>query len=58
MREINSALYKFELLYLDYCNNFLTVERFAKFYGISTNKALKLIKLGKEINNEKIRGGI
>tara|TARA_R100000700_G_C3134863_1_gene118691 strand:+ start:199 stop:375 length:177 start_codon:yes stop_codon:yes gene_type:complete len=58
MREINSALYKLELLYLDYLNNFLTVEKFAEFYGMSTNKALKLIKIGKEINNENLKGGI
>ena len=55
MREINISLYKLEVLYLDYFNNFLTVEKFAEFYGMSTNKALKLIELGRKINNERIR---
>ena len=55
MREINISLYKLEVLYLDYFNNFLTVEKFAEFYGMTTNKALKLIELGRKINNERIR---
>ena len=55
MREINISLYKLEVLYLDYFNNFLTVEKFAEFYGMTTNKALTLIELGRKINNERIR---
>ena len=55
IREINISLYKLEVIYLDYFNNFLTVEKFAEFYGMTTNKALKLIELGRKINNERIR---
>ena len=50
MREINEALYKLESFYLDYVNNFITVKRFAEFYGISEKRALSLIDIGNEIN--------
>ena len=55
MREINEALWKLELFYLDYFNNFITATQFAKFYGISEEKALKLIDIGKTINNSGVR---
>jgi len=50
VREINEALYKLESFYLDYVNNFITVKRFAEFYGISEKRALSLIDIGNEIN--------
>lgn len=37
-------------LYLDYINNFLTVERFAQYYGISVDLANMVIKEGREQN--------
>tara|TARA_R100000750_G_C2285308_1_gene72792 strand:- start:127 stop:312 length:186 start_codon:yes stop_codon:yes gene_type:complete len=55
MREVNEALYKLELLYLDYVNNFITVKRFAEFYGISEKKALSLIDIGNDINLSGVR---
>lgn len=55
MREINDALYKLELFYLDYVNNFITATKFAEFYGISEEKALTLIDIGKTINNSGVR---
>ena len=55
MREINEALWKLELFYLDYFNNFITATQFAKFYGISEEKALTLIDIGKTINNSGVR---
>lgn len=33
--------------YLDYVNNFLSVERFAAFYDISPNVARRVIKWGR-----------
>ncbi len=39
-----------EELYLEYFNNFLTVEAFASFYGISAGFALKLIEAGEAVN--------
>lgn len=35
-------------LYLDYLNNYLTVERFAKDYNLTVRQAKIVIKLGKE----------
>ena len=55
MREVNEALYKLELFYLDYVNNFITVKRFAEFYGISEKRALSLIDIGNDINLSGVR---
>ena len=38
-------------MYLDYFNNFLTVERFAEYYNISEKKADKIINLGRILLN-------
>ena len=40
-----------EKMYLDYFNNFLTVERFAEYYSISTDKAHEIINKGRTINH-------
>lgn len=45
---------KIELFYLDYFNNYLTVEKFAKDNNFTVLKANKLINLGRKINNSKI----
>ena len=55
MREINSALHKLELFYLDYFNNFITIAKFAEFYGITEKKAVTLIAIGQHINQEGVR---
>ena len=52
MRETNKALEQLELLYLDYFNNFLSVEKFAEFYGMSEDKAIILIDMGRVINHK------
>ena len=36
-------------IYLDYVNNFLTIERFAEFYGIEINIAEELINISRTI---------
>ena len=38
-----------ENMYLDYVNNFLTVESFSEYYNISEEFAVALIKEGKKI---------
>ena len=38
-------------MYLDYFNNFLTVSRFAEYYGISEEEANQVIKIGRMLNN-------
>ena len=55
MREINEALKKLELFYLDFFNNYLSVKKFAEFYGISEDKAVMLIDMGRVINNKGLR---
>lgn len=40
-------------LYLDWFNNFLTVGRFAEYYGLNTTQANAVINLGREtLNNQ------
>jgi len=39
-----------ERMYLDYVNNFLTVERFAEYYRISYSVAVDMLATGKRLN--------
>ena len=52
MEETNKALEQLELLYLDWFNNFLSVKKFAEFYGMSEDKAIILIDMGRVINHK------
>lgn len=36
-------------IYLDWLNNFLTVEKFAAYYDLTVEQATKLIELAREI---------
>lgn len=38
-------------MYLEYVNDFLTVERFASFHGLTIGNAMFIIKMGKIIND-------
>jgi hypothetical protein len=42
-----------EAQYLDYFNNFITVEVFARYYGLNVDFAERLINLGREINHSR-----
>lgn len=42
-----------EILFLDYFNNYLSVERFAEHNLLTKIEAENLIALGRNINNEK-----
>jgi hypothetical protein len=42
-----------EFMYLDYVNNFLTVERFAEYYDLTIEEANLIIDKGRIINNSK-----
>ena len=44
-------------LYLDYVNNYLTVEKFAEVQGLSKEDTYMLINLGKKINNKEYSKG-
>ena len=39
--------------YLDFFNNYMTVEKFAEHNGITVDQANQVIKLGKEIHESK-----
>jgi hypothetical protein len=41
---------KIEAMYLDWLNNFITIDEFADYYEISRFKALRIIKIGRQLN--------
>lgn len=44
-----------EKMYLDYANNFLTIQAFAIHYGLEMRRAQKIILVGKLIHNNRLR---
>ena len=44
---------KIEKMYIDWFNNFVTLERFASYYNITIEKAERVIKIGRKINHRK-----
>jgi hypothetical protein len=44
---------KLETLYLDWFNNFLTVERFAEYYEMPVDKAHRVIRIGRCLNHRR-----
>jgi hypothetical protein len=54
---IKDALYNARianLYYIDWLNDFLTVEYFAEYYNITTSYALAVIELGRQYNHGRI----
>lgn len=45
----NNAMDKHIEMYLDYWNNFLTVERFAEYHNITKEQANDIINKGKDL---------
>ena len=41
-------------LYLDWINNFLTIEKFAEYYGLDENDANDLLKLSKKCHEQRL----
>ena len=41
-------------LYLDWVNNFLTIERFSEYYGLDENDARDLLKLAKKCHEQRV----
>ena len=56
-KQFNAQLKKVQdriiLMYLDYWNNFLTVDSFAEYYNIDRQKALNIIARGKKLFDSK-----
>lgn len=46
---------KVESLYLTYVNDFLTVDRFAEYYGFERWYAARLINIGRRLNHRKTK---
>ena len=44
------SLDQFTKIYLDYVNNFISIQGFADHYGITYEEAETIIKLGHQIN--------
>jgi hypothetical protein len=42
-------------IYLDWVNNFLTVQRFAEYYGISEDFAIELIGEGRRLHENAVQ---
>jgi hypothetical protein len=40
-------------LYLDYFNNFLSLEGFASYYGFEKSRAARIIEIGQKLNAKK-----
>lgn len=49
----NGARIRIENMYLDWLNNFLTIDAFADYYEISRLKALRIISIGHHLNKLK-----
>ncbi len=49
-----SATY-FQERYLDFVNNFLTMDRYAEYYGISVSDAKKEIEIGNKIHKQRTK---
>ncbi len=45
---------KIQKMYLDYVNNFLSIDKFAEHYGITKKQAISIINKGKKINETSI----
>lgn len=41
-------------LYLDWVNNFLTIEKFSEYYGLDENDARDLLKLAKKCHEQRV----
>ena len=41
-------------IYLDWVNDFLTVERFAEYYGLDEEDAKQLLKLSKKCHEQRL----
>ena len=46
----NGIRIRIEAMYLDLLNNFITLDAFADYYEISKFKALRIIKIGRQLN--------
>jgi len=43
-----------DFIFMDWFNNFLTVERFAEYYNLKIEQAKKVIDTGREIHDKRV----
>ncbi len=43
-------MHKYRELFLDWFNNFLTIERFAEYYDLEVSEASRIIEIGREMH--------
>ncbi len=51
---IEATATHYQNLFLDYVNNFISVEGFARYYGYGTEEAEKTISIGRKIHNQRV----
>ena len=52
--EVRTVYDKLQLLFLDWWNDFLTVEYFAEYYEVSRQRAERVIAAGRKIHNRRV----
>ena len=53
-QQVDASADYFQEMYLDWFNNFLTIERFAEWYAISEEKASSIISTGRNIHHHRV----
>tara|TARA_R110002012_G_C11622682_1_gene609158 strand:+ start:1637 stop:1840 length:204 start_codon:yes stop_codon:yes gene_type:complete len=53
-QQVDASADYFQEMYLDWFNNFLTVEGFADWYGISEERAAVIISAGRKIHHQRV----
>ena len=51
LRQGQKARIEAEQAYIEFFNDFLSIERFAEYYGLSVDNAQAWVKLGRKINH-------
>ena len=55
-QQVDASADYFQEMYLDWFNNFLTIERFAEWHGIGEKKAAVIISAGRKIHHQRVEG--
>ena len=53
---VEAAANDYQNAYLDYLNDFLTLEGYARFYGIKAATAERIVNIGRKIHNQRTGG--
>ena len=53
-KQVEASADYFQEMYLDWVNNFLTIERFAEWYNIGEEQAAVIISAGRKIHHQRV----